>query len=119
MTLMTPMRIIPPVTGIQYLRCLRENGRARSLDTPSSSMTGARDVPGAVRERTSPQPFRSATPRARLRSRARVSRPRNPAGDRDTCERDGHVAVRARAAHYAANDLRYGRTNSDWACDVF
>src|SRR3954465_12826463 len=24
---------MPPVTGIQYLRCLRENGRARSFDT--------------------------------------------------------------------------------------
>jgi hypothetical protein len=30
---MKPIRIIPPVTGIQYLRCLRENGRARSFDT--------------------------------------------------------------------------------------
>ena len=27
------MKIIPPVTVIQYLRCLRENGRARSFDT--------------------------------------------------------------------------------------
>ena len=33
MMLMTPISTIPPVTGIQYLRCLRENGRARSFDT--------------------------------------------------------------------------------------
>jgi hypothetical protein len=32
--LMPPMITMPPVTGIQYRRCLRENGAARSLDTP-------------------------------------------------------------------------------------
>ena len=32
-TLITPSSSMPPVTGIQYFRCLRENGRARSLDT--------------------------------------------------------------------------------------
>lgn len=31
--LMSPIRIIPPVTGIQVRRCLRENGRARSFGT--------------------------------------------------------------------------------------
>jgi hypothetical protein len=32
-TLMAPIRIIPPVTGSQYRRCLRENGAARSFAT--------------------------------------------------------------------------------------
>src|SRR3954469_5006753 len=63
MTLRTPIRIMPPVTGIQYLRCLRENGRARSLDTPSSSTPGGptrpRDrapVSQADRHRARPPP---------------------------------------------------------------
>lgn len=54
-TLMIPIKIIPPVTGIQYFRCLRENGRARSLDTPTlyHAIPG---VAGATRRRTHTQP---------------------------------------------------------------
>ena len=32
-TFIAPISSMPPVTGNQYRRCLRENGRARSLDT--------------------------------------------------------------------------------------
>ena len=32
-TLIAPISSMPPVTGNQYRRCLRENGAARSFDT--------------------------------------------------------------------------------------
>src|SRR6185436_16806820 len=41
---MMPIRIMPPVTGIQYFLCLRENGRARSFAT-SDAYHGSADVP--------------------------------------------------------------------------
>jgi len=43
-TLITPITIIPPVTGSQYLRCFFENGRARSLRSRGGAFVVTPDV---------------------------------------------------------------------------
>src|SRR3954470_18967639 len=82
MTLSTPIKTIPPVTGIQYLRCLRENGRARSLDTAFvyhiRRGDDRRRAGDAVRRPVTPRPARGSSRRPRARPSGR-SGPRRAA----------------------------------------
>src|SRR5438128_2624040 len=77
---------MPPVTGIQYLRCLRENGRARSFDTAFVYHT--RLAAAARRSRLVEQ----------LRDRRAAHRARDPAIDPANIDRE-------QPAHAAPGEL--------------